>query len=116
MKSFVMKHWRRIIIAFSGLAILINLISVCTMPTTIIDDFYRYGPNYSRDIIDKASNIDVDNMTVEEATEEMENDLSYRSGMPDNLSKGAIIVAILICFLLIFQNIIDGNSAAAKKK
>ena len=113
MKSFVMKHWRNIIIVFSGFAILINLILVWTTPATIIEDFYKYGPDYSHDIIDKAGEV---NINAEEKTNSMAETVSANSGMSDNLSKGFVVCAILICFLLIFQNVIDGNQASAKKK
>ena len=113
MKKFIMRHWRRIIYFFAGFAILVNLILVWTTPKTIIDDFYKYGPDYKYDIIDRAGDVNID---AESRTDSMAQDLSYNSGLSDNASKAVVIVAILICFLLIFQNVIDGNTASAEKK
>ncbi len=112
MKTFIMNNWRKIIFVIAGIVILVNFISMVTTPATIADDYYRYGPSYEEDIIDKASNL---NINAEEKTEEGAETLSQKSGMPMDAARPIIILTILIIAILIVQNAIDGSSASAKK-
>ena len=113
MKTFVMKNWRNIIFAFSGLAILINLIMVIFTPNNVINDYYKYGPDYSKDIVDSAQSVNVD---AKEATNDISEEVSNDTGISFDAAKVVVIFAVLICAMLMLQNIMDGNQASGKKK
>ncbi len=113
MKKFLMNNWKKIIYVIAGFAIILNLINVSTTPTTIVDDFYRYGPNYSKDILDNAKDINVDaDGHINETSIMMSND----TGIETNYTRGIIIFTLLIVGILILQNIMDSKAAPAKKK
>ena len=112
MKKFLSNNWRRVIFSIAGLIILINLIFVIFTPKTVIEDFVEYGPDYSADLIDKANDIDTNTEIIDNASNRMSND----TGISSNAAKGIIIFAVIALAILILQNIIDGNQAAAKKK
>ena len=109
MKKFISQNWKRIIYVFAGFAILVNLINVAFTPAVIVEDYYKYGPTYSHDILDKAQNLEFE---VDESAETM----AENTGMEQNTARIIIIFSLLLCGVLILSNIVDGGSAPAKKK
>ena len=45
MKSFLSKYWKRILILIAGIFIAINVISKCTAPHTLPQEYAKYGPD-----------------------------------------------------------------------
>ena len=113
MKSFIMANWRRIIFVITGIAIAVNLYFVMFTPATVIDDFYKYGPNVKSDIISSTTDFTMDaDDSIDSAADRMASDTGINFGN----ARVIIIFALLMCGALILSNIIDGKQAAPAKK
>ena len=119
MKKFLMKNWRKVIIAFGIVGILISIFKVTFTPATIIQDFYDYGPENKKGIISVVTNVgdsgelqETANSIVDEASE----NASGYLGISEHLARPILVVAVLFCVILVLGNIMDNSNASAKKK
>ena len=113
MKSFIMANWRRIIFVITGIAIAVNLYFVIFTPATVIDDFYKYGPEVKKDIISTTTDLSIDaDDNIDSAAGTMASD----TGIDFGNARVIIVFALLMCGVLILSNIIDGKQAAPAKK
>lgn len=112
MKNFLSKNWKRIIYLVAIIFIIFNFISTLLTKNTIIDDFYKYGPDYKRpDIV-----IQIDEKEIVSGESTITKSISDNTGMPDNLARGVLILAGGILIIMVISNIIEGNSASSAKK
>ena len=118
MKNFLSKNWKKIVYVLCGIAIAVNLIIVFSTPANMVEEYYKYGPQVGRDVIDgsisvsgegikDAANDGVDNLT------EFAQDVT---GYNDSNAKVIVIVSLIVCAVLIISNIIDDSSSSADKK
>ena len=119
MKNFLSKNWKKIVYVLCGLAILINLIIVFTTPATMVDDYYKYGPQIKSNITSNITGISGEDIkdSAEEGVDSLTDYVAEESGMGDSTARVVVIAALLICGVLILSNLIDdGGSSGDKKK
>ena len=102
MKNFLSTKWKKILYVICGIAIVIDLFFILITPNNVMDDYYKYGPEYEQSII----NVDADGNELIEKTAE-------KTGTSFGTAKIIIIVVILIVACLILDDYMQGKD---KKK
>ena len=115
MKNFISKNWKNILITIGGIIIALNLFNKFTTPATIPQDFLEYGPNVEHDIFDTVENIPNE---VEDigSSDDIVDDVSNKTGLPNDLSKGLVVVLAGVFVIFIISAITEKPSADKKKK
>lgn len=114
MKNFFSKNWKKIVYVICGIAIAINLILAFITPSSIVEEYYKYGPTVYSDI----GGIDTENISgdVNEGVDNLTDYVQDKTGYSDSSARILVIAALLVCGVLILSNIIDDSSSSSDKK
>jgi hypothetical protein len=125
MKNYLSKNWKKILYFVTIIIIVFNTVRTVMTPNTIIDDYYKYGPEYVR-VNDSNGNSNINSEEVKEGvnngigtiTDGMTNVLVDNTGIPPELARGIIVFTSLFLVILILSSVLSGGSSAqpAKKK
>ncbi len=102
MKQYISTNWKKILFIICGLVVAINLVLILVTPNNVINDYYKYGPVYSKNLVD----INADGSELIEKTAE-------ETGTSFDTAKIIIVFAGLLVGCLILDDIMQSKE---KKK
>ena len=119
MKNFFSKNWKKIVYVLCGIAILVNLIIIFRTPATMVEDYYKYGPQVKSNIVSNVVNVSGEGLkdSAEDGVNSLTEYVGEEAGMENSTARVVVIAIILICFVLIVSTLLDdGGSSGDKKK
>ena len=117
MKKFLSKNWKNILILIAGVFIVINVISKCMAPRTLVNEFGKYGPDIERKNYFASGSIKSgDSMISGENGILLDNVGAVSSSLNGEMVKIALFIACGLLVAVVLTELGNKKPSSGKKK